>query len=192
MIDVLLQTIEKAVFINSAEKDLIAKLFREKEYNKGAYFLKEGDTCRQVGFVIKGVLRYYINNDGEEKTYGFAKELDFVCNNESFIPQKPSRQIIQALEDCKLLVISYNDLQVFYARLKNGERFGRIIIEQVFVQTLQGLNSFYTDSPELRYEKFVKDYPDLLQRIPQYHIASFVGVKPQSLSRIRKRNIRRD
>jgi len=191
MIDVLLQTIEKVVYISPDEKELIARLFREKKYNKGEYFLKEDEVCRQVGFIISGVMRYYINNDGEEKTYGFAKEFDFVCNNESFIPQKPSRQLIQALEDSQLLVISYTDLQTFYTTLKNGERYGRMVIEQVFVQTLQGLNSFYTDSPELRYEKFVRDYPDMLQRIPQYYIASFVGVKPQSLSRIRKRNIRK-
>jgi CRP-like cAMP-binding protein len=192
MIDTLLQTIEKAVPIDQTEKELIARLFREKKYKKGEYFLKEAEVCRQVGFMISGIMRYYINNDGEEKTYGFAKEFDFVCNNESFIPQNPSIQIIQALEDCKLLVISYTDLQTFYTALKNGERYGRLVLEQVFVQTLQGLNSFYTDSPELRYEKFVKEYPDLLQRIPQYYIASFVGVKPQSLSRIRKRNTRSD
>ncbi|RKE57110.1 Crp/Fnr family transcriptional regulator [Sphingobacterium detergens] len=190
MMDILLQVIEKTIRINSDEKELVAKLFREKEYRKGEYFLKEGEVCRHVGFIIRGMMRYYINDDGEDKTYGFGKELDFVCNNESFIPQKPSVQRIQALEDCHLLVISYDNLQLFYSGLKNGERFGRIIIEQVFIQTLQGLNSLYTDSPELRYEKFMKDYPDLLQRIPQYYIASFIGVKPQSLSRIRKRNSR--
>ncbi len=188
MMDILLRVIEKTVGIDAEEKKLIAKLFKEKEYRKGEYFLREGAVCRYVGFIIRGIMRYYINADGEDKTYGFGKELDFVCNNESFIPQKPSVQRIQALENCKLLVISYDNLQLFYQGIKNGERFGRIIIEQVFIQTLQGLNSFYTDSPELRYEKFIKDYPDLLQRIPQYYIASFVGVKPQSLSRIRKRN----
>lgn len=188
MMDILLQVIEKTVGIDAEEKKLIARLFTEKEYQKGEYFLREGAVCRHVGFIIRGIMQYYINTDGEDKTYGFGKELDFVCNNESFIPQKPSVQCIQALENCKLLVISYDNLQLFYQGIKNGERFGRIIIEQVFIQTLQGLNSFYTDSPELRYEKFIKDYPDLLQRIPQYYIASFVGVKPQSLSRIRKRN----
>ena len=190
MIDILLQFIEKTVSIDEGEKEFVAELFHEKKFVKGEYFLKEGDVCRYVGFMISGVMRYYINDDGEEKTYGFAKESDFVCNNESFLPQQPSRQIIQALEDCTLLVIGYNDLQKFYTSFKNGERFGRMVIEQVFVKTLQGLNSFYTDSPELRYEKFVKEYTDLLQRIPQYYIASYVGVKPQSLSRIRSRNTR--
>lgn len=192
MIDLLLGTIASTIAIDQSDKDLISRLFREKKYGKGEYFMAEGEVCRQVGFIISGVMQYYINHDGEEKTYGFGKEMDFVCNNESFIPQKPSRQAIQALEDCSLFVISYNDLQLFYAEIRNGERFGRLVIEQVFVQTLRGLNSFYTDSPEIRYEKFIKKYPELVQRIPQYYIASYVGVKPQSLSRIRKRNTQRD
>ncbi|WP_288811332.1 MULTISPECIES: Crp/Fnr family transcriptional regulator [unclassified Sphingobacterium] len=189
MIGKLLELIEKSVEVNQDEKELITRLFHEKKYGKGDFFLNEGDVCRNVGFMVSGVMRYYINDDGEEKTYGFAQESDFICNNESFLPQQPSRQIIQSLEDCTVLVIGYDDLQKFYSSLKSGERFGRLVIEQVFVKTLQGLNSFYTDSPELRYEKFIKEYPDLLQRIPQYYIASYVGVKPQSLSRIRSRNL---
>ena len=189
MIGKLLELIEKSVEVNQDEKELITRLFHEKKYGKGDFFLNEGDVCRNGGFMVSGVMRYYINDDGEEKTYGFAQESDFICNNESFLPQQPSRQIIQALEDCIVLAIGYDDLQKFYSSLKSGERFGRLVIEQVFVKTLQGLNSFYTDSPELRYEKFIKEYPDLLQRIPQYYIASYVGVKPQSLSRIRSRNL---
>jgi CRP-like cAMP-binding protein len=189
MIEKLLTVIAKSVEVSGDEKEFIASLFHEKKYGKGDFFLNEGEVCRKVGFMVSGVIRYYINDDGEEKTYGFAEEYDFICNNESFLPQQPSRQIIQALEDCTVLVIGYDDLQKFYGVLKNGERFGRLVIEQVFVKTLQGLNSFYTDSPELRYAKFTKEYPDLLQRIPQYYIASYVGVKPQSLSRIRSRSL---
>jgi CRP-like cAMP-binding protein len=132
-------------------------------------------------------MRYYINHDGEEKTYAFSQENDYVCNYESFLPQKPSSKIIQALEDSIVLAISYDDLQLLYANVSEGERFGRIAIEAVFIQLLQDINSFYTETPELRYERFLNAHADLQQRISQYHIASFVGVKPQSLSRIRKR-----
>ena len=128
-----------------------------------------------------------MNHNGEEKTYDFAQENDYICNYESFLSQSPSSKIIQALEDSDVLVISYNNLQIFYATVLKGERFGRIVIEAVFVQLLKDLSSFYTETPELRYEKFIKNHADLQQRISQYHIASFVGVKPQSLSRIRKR-----
>lgn len=187
MINSLLDSIQNVITLSTAEKDLVTALFKEKTYRKGDFFLAGGQVCKQVGFVTKGLLRYYINHDGEEKTYDFAQENNFVCNYESFLLQTPSTKIIQALEDCELLVISYTDLQTFYQSIKGAERFGRLVIEQVFIQTLQDLSSFYTDSPELRYEKFLKQHPDLQQRISQYYIASYVGVKPQSLSRIRKR-----
>jgi len=166
---------------------IVTSLFKEKSYKKGDFFLEEGRICKHVGFVAKGLMRFYINHDGEEKTYGFSKENDYVCNYESFLPQKPSAKIIQALEDSTVFVISHDDLQVLYASVREGERFGRIAIEAVFIQMLKDLSSFYTETPELRYDRFLRDHPDLQQRISQYHIASFVGVKPQSLSRIRKR-----
>jgi len=131
--------------------------------------------------------RFYINHDGEEKIYDFSQENEYVCNYESFLPQKPSSKNIQALEDSVVFVISHNDLQSFYKNVREGERFGRIAIEYVFLQVLQDLSSFYTETPEVRYERFLKNHADLQQRISQYHVASYVGVKPQSLSRIRKR-----
>ena len=94
---------------------------------------------------------------------------------------------IQALEDTVMYVISFDDLQQFYKEVKYGERFGRLGIEQVFVNVISQMGSLYTDPPEVRYQKFISNYADIVQRIPQYYIASYVGVKPQSLSRIRKR-----
>jgi CRP-like cAMP-binding protein len=187
MSEALIISIQSLIDLDSKEKDSIELFFKERSIKKGDLFLAEGQVCKHVGFIMKGLIRYYINHDGEDKTYAFAQENHFICNNESFIPQTPSTKIIQALEDCEILQISYEDLQVFYKSIRQGERFGRLVIEQVFIQTLQDLSSFYTDTPEYRYEKFLKKHPDLQQRISQYHIASYVGVKPQSLSRIRKR-----
>jgi CRP-like cAMP-binding protein len=187
MINSLLNSMQNVITLSPAEVGTVTSLFKEKTYKKGEFFLEEGRICKQVGFVAKGLLRYYINHDGEEKTYGFSQENNFVCNYESFLSQKPSSKIIQALEDSVLFVISHGDLQLFYTNVRNGERFGRIAIEAVFLQMLKDLSSFYTESPELRYERFLNNHSNLLQRISQYHIASFVGVKPQSLSRIRKR-----
>ena len=124
---------------------------------------------------------------GKKKHTLLQQENNFVCNYESFLPQTPSTKIIQALEDCEMLLISFADLQIFYKSIAEGERFGRLVIGQIFIQLLRDLSSFYTDTPEFRYEKFVTEHPNLQQRISQYHIASYVGVKPQSLSRIRKR-----
>jgi CRP-like cAMP-binding protein len=187
MINSLLENIQNLITLSQAEKDIVTSLFKEKKYKKGDYFLADGQVCKQVGFVTKGLMRYYINHDGEEKTYAFSQENQYVCNYESFLPQSPSSKIIQALEDSDVLVISYNDLQKLYANVREGERFGRIAIEAVFLQILKDINSFYTETPEVRYERFLKNHANLQQRISQYYIASFIGVKPQSLSRIRKR-----
>ncbi len=183
----LFNSIQSLITVSVEEKDLIRSLFKKTSIKKGEFFLAEQQVCKHVGFILSGVMRYYINTDGEDKTYAFAQEGNFICNNESFIPQKESTKIIQALDDCEILQISYEDLQIFYRSIKEGERFGRLVLEQVFIETLQDLSSFYTDTPEDRYEKFIKKHPDLRQRISQYHIASYIGVKPQSLSRIRKR-----
>jgi len=188
MISPLLNVIQSLITLSPAELDIIKTLFKEKLYKKGEFFLEEGRICKQVGFVAKGLMRYYINHDGEEKTYAFSQENQFACNYESFLPQKPSSKIIQALEDSVVLTISHHDLQLLYANVREGERFGRLAIEAVFVQLLQDISSLYTETPEIRYERFLTLHADLQQRISQYHIASFVGVKPQSLSRIRKRN----
>jgi CRP-like cAMP-binding protein len=187
MIDSLLSNIQSLIAIGPEEKEIISSLFKEKTYKKGDFFLADGQICKYVGFVAKGLMRYYINHDGVEKTYAFSQENQYVSNYESFLPQRPSSKIIQALEDSHLFVISHSDLQILYAKVREGERYGRIAVEAVFLQMLIDINSFYTETPEVRYEGFLKNHPDLQQRISQYHIASFVGVKPQSLSRIRKR-----
>lgn len=135
-----------------------------------------------------GLVRYYINADGEERTYFFNREGDFVCDYESFLPQSPSQKNIQALEDTLLYLINHHDLQRLYKELKEGERLGRLGIEQVFVNIIQQLSSMYNDSPETRYQRFLEAFADISQRVPQYYIASYVGIKPQSLSRIRKRS----
>lgn len=185
--DPLISSIAGTIKLSPEEVPIIQNLFKLKTFEKGSYFLREGEICKHVGFIKKGIVRYYINNDGEEKTYGFNKENEFTCNYESFVPQTPSNQIIQVLEDSEIWIVSNAGLQEFYSKIKEGERFGRIVIEHVFIQTLKDRNSFYTDSPQLRYEKFIREHSDLQQRLSQYYIASFVGVKPQSLSRIRKR-----
>jgi hypothetical protein len=84
-------------------------------------------------------------------------------------------------------MISYDDLQKFYQEVSHRERFGRIGIEQVFINVIRQVKSLYTDKPQIRYQKFMQAYFDISQRIPQYYIASYVGVKPQSLNQIRKR-----
>jgi CRP-like cAMP-binding protein len=183
----LINTIQYFVPLSDDEKELIKQLFKIKSFNKGESFLKEGQICQYVGFIQKGLVRYFINKEGEEQIYGFGQEGNFVCSYESFLDRSASSKNIEIIEDATLLMISYYDLQKFYTDIKGGERFGRLVAEQIFVESVKQISSLYTDPPEQRYRNFLKMYPDLQQRIPQYHISSYVGVKPQSLSRIRKR-----
>jgi CRP-like cAMP-binding protein len=183
----LLNTIRYFVPLSASDEEIVRRLFHKKVFKKGEHLLQAGNICRYVIFIETGLVRYYINSDGEERTTYFNKEGEFVCYYASFLPQIPSDINIQALEDTTIFVISFNDLQEFYKKVEYGERFGRLGIEQVFLNAISQVASFYTDSPEVRYSKFLSDFRDLVQRIPQYYIASYVGIKPQSLSRIRKR-----
>lgn len=185
----LIETIAHIIRLSEDEKEYLQSLFTEKAYAKGDFFLKEGQVCKEVGFIEKGLVRYFFNKEGEEMISEFGKEGDFVCNYESFLDHSASHRNIQVIEDATLQIISYDNLQLLYKNVKEGEKFGRLACEQIFVNSLRQITSLYTDPPEKRYLHFINTYPDLQQRIPQYYISSYIGVKPQSLSRIRKRLI---
>ncbi|SFD61011.1 cAMP-binding domain of CRP or a regulatory subunit of cAMP-dependent protein kinases [Chitinophaga sp. CF118] len=184
----LIQIIETMIRLDESEKEFISSLFTAKHYLKGEYFLQEGQVCKTVGFIEQGLIRYYSTGEmGDELIYDFGKENDFTCNYESFLDHSPSSKNIQCIEDSTILSMSYDNLQLLYEHVKEGQKFGRLACEQLYVQAIKKVTSLYTDQPEQRYLLFTATYPDLLQRIPQYYISSFVGVKPPSLSRIRKR-----
>lgn len=184
----LIQFMQCFIAVDEEEQQFIRTVFTEKRLGKDEYLLREGEVCKEVGFIIKGLARYFIRKEsGEEMIYDFGKEGNFICNYESFLDRSPSSKNIQFIEDTTWLSISFDNLQVFYKKIREGEKFGRIICEQIFVDALRKITSLYTFTPEQRYQQFLDSYPHLQQRIPQYYVASFVGVQPPSLSRIRKR-----
>lgn len=183
----LLQTISQFIALTGDDEALIGNLFKVKRFEKGEHFLMAGDVCRQVGFINKGIFRFYLNRDGDDLTYYFSAENEFISDYPSFLSAQPSEHNIEALEAAETITISYDGLQTFYREIKQGERFGRLVAETLFVQTLGQLVSLYRDAPEIRYRNFVRQFPHLVERMPQYYIASYVGVKPPSLSRIRRR-----
>ena len=185
--DLLIKTIQHYIPLSLQDEEIIRKLFRERRLKKGEHLLEAGNICKNVTFIQTGLVRYYSSNDGEEQVTYFNKEGEFVCDYLSFLPQVPSRINIQALEDTTVYIISHTDIQRLYKQVEHGERFGRLAIEEVFINVITQVGTLYNDSPEVRYQQFMQRFPDIGQRIPQYYIASYVGVKPQSLSRIRKR-----
>lgn len=185
--DSLIKNIRTCVPLSATDEKIIRKLFHKKVIKKDEHLLEEGQVCRHLFFIEEGLVRYYLSNDGEEQTNYFNKEGEWVCDYPSFLQKVPTMVNIQTLENTIAWMISYDNLQKFYHEVRHGERFGRLGIEQVFINVIRQITSLYTDKPQVRYQKFMQAYFDIAQRIPQYYVASYVGVKPQSLSRIRKR-----
>lgn len=185
----LIQIVRQIASIDSEDEKIFLNVFSTKVLKKGEFFLKEGEVNNKLGFVVKGLVRYFVYKNTEESTLEFSKEGEFIAEYQSFLNQSESIQCIQAIEDTLLLVTDYDGLQTIYNKTKNGNLIGRIVIEYRFGHLMQQLLSIYMHTAEERYLHFQKTFPDLVQRIPQYYIASYVGVKPESLSRIRKRLI---
>jgi len=183
----LLTSLGRIVELEKNEIELIKSSFKPMSLSKGAFFLKSGEINKFVAFLNKGLVRYFVYKDDEESTFEFTKEGEFVADYQSFHNKTPSDQNIQAIENCSLLVIDYPSVQNIFNTTKNGNLIGRLIIEHRFDVMVNQLLAIYMQSHEERYKSFVSMYSDLTQRIPQYLIASYVGVQPQSLSRIRKR-----
>ncbi|TVQ13077.1 MAG: Crp/Fnr family transcriptional regulator [Bacteroidetes bacterium] len=187
MHDFLISRIKDYIALDDNEIQLIESLFVKEEYGRNEVLLQEGDICRKLYFVNKGIVRFSQLTLGEERTFVFRAEGAFCNDLESFLRKIPSRNSITSIEPTTVFSITYDNLQVFYNRLRYGDRFGRIAIEQLFVMVVNHLTTFYSESPEQRYIRFFSHHKEFLQRIPQYYIASYIGVTPQALCRIKKK-----
>ena len=185
--DILLNSLRQITALEPEEELLFRQAFKPYVVKKNDFFLQSTEINRGLGFLCKGLVRYFVFKNDEESTLEFTKEGEFIADYGSFLSKEPSLQNIQALEDCELLVIEYEELQKLYKVSRNANLLGRVIIEHRFIIMVNQLLTVHRYTPEDRYRYFLEHYKDLVQRIPQYIIASFVGVKPQSLSRIRKR-----
>jgi CRP-like cAMP-binding protein len=185
--DPLKAAIRKIVSPDDEELAAFTSVFSIKKIKKKEVLLAEGAICRYIWFINKGLIRDYFHRDGLEVTAGFFKEGEFITNYESFISQKPSKAYIDALEDSELLAIGYDSLQYLYSCSKTWERAGRLIAEQRFLISEQKKDGLLSNSPDLQYLSLVQEQPEIVQRVPQYYIASYLGVSPEHLSRIRKK-----
>ncbi len=183
----LLKLLGEIVELNSEEEELITSSFKPLILRKNDFFLRSGDVNRKIAFLEKGLVRYFVYKEDEESTFVFTKEGEFIGDYQSFNNNTVSVQNIQAIEDCELLIIDYPSIQNIFKATKNGNLMGRIIIEHRFDVMVNQLLAIYMQNHEERYKNFVSQYSELSQRIPQYLIASYVGVRAPSLSRIRRR-----
>jgi len=173
-------------FTDEEIMNLISKL-ESKLLKKNHFLLREGEICRHVAFLNKGLIRLYYVKDGKEHNSGFFQAGTWVSEYASFLHKKPSLFSIEALVDTELFLLSFENMQKLYNEGKAFERLGRLIAENLFHAYFKRNMSLLLDSPKERYVTFLKENSSLVELIPLKHIASYVGVEPESLSRIRKR-----
>ncbi|WP_194778129.1 Crp/Fnr family transcriptional regulator [Pararhodonellum marinum] len=181
------QSIAQFLQPSQKEKALLEEAFVFRQVPKKFKLVEEGQVATEIYFINQGLIRLYYTKDVEEITGYIFRENLFSSSYDSFLTGTPSQQTLECLEDCELLVISNNDLDELYKKMPSMHIFTRKMAEQRFINAQRILSSFILDSPEERYQKFERHNRDLLQRVPQHYIASFLGITPVSLSRIRKR-----
>ena len=183
----------KAYFVfNETEWEAFKPHLEMVNLKKKAHFAINGKICDAIGFIVRGAVRYYHLKDGMEITSYFSFENEFVSSYKSFLKQEPSNSYIQALEDTALITITYQNMQLLLKHDLLGhktERFGRLVAEHYICCYEDRVQSFIIQSPEERYIHMMKTEREILQRVPQHYIATFLGITPVSLSRIRKRTV---
>ena len=172
--------------LTEEEKAVLIELNVVKHFKKGTILLKEGDVTNDSFYVKQGCIRSYTIVDGDEKTIEFYTESEFITPPGS-INNEPSGYYIDCLEDCMLNVSTSDIAQEFFTRFPRFESVCRVLTEELLVKNQVSFANFKTNSPQQRYIQLMETRPDLLQRVPQHQIASYLGIKPESLSRIRKR-----
>ncbi|MEM6343633.1 MAG: Crp/Fnr family transcriptional regulator [Bacteroidota bacterium] len=183
----ILQQIQSRVKVNETEFAQFAAKCRQLVLKKKEIWQAAGETGQSLAFINEGIMRQYYTREGEEKTDDFYAEGEFVGNYVSYLQQQPSRMAIQALSACELLVIDFDALQQLYQLSPSVERFARLIAEQKLISLHERTAGFLLDSPQERYAQLLEQKPNIHARVPLYLIAQYLGIHPESLSRIRAR-----
>ncbi len=173
--------------LSDEEINAIVETMNIQLYKKGTVLLNEGQISTEVYFVLEGCVRQYYLVDGEEKTTNFFTEEQWVISLNSFNQGVPSNHYLACSEDSSLVVGNSKKAEDLYIRFPKLETVSRKVMEKIFAEQQEIIGAYFTDTPEQRYLKLLKARPELFQKIPQYQIASYIGVKPESLSRIRRR-----
>lgn len=186
MKNILFDFISKYISLTEEEKDVILSLDLFRSVKKGETLLKEGQNSKDSYFVIKGCIRTYYIIDGEEKTTAFYTEMDALTPH-CVVNKTPSDYFISCVED-SIITVSNSDMEAeINSKFPKFDIMCRMLSEELLAKQRIDFDEFKTSSPEQRYLNLLQTRPDLIQRVPQHQLASFLGIKPQSLSRLRAR-----
>ena len=183
----ILEIFNSIIPLNSKEIELIFQKAKVESFTKKTTLLKLNHTCNHMYFVISGCLRLYYLKDDVERNCFFFHENNFCTAFGSFMQQRPSNQILQTIEDTTCLTISHADLEILYTLVPKMNTLVRKILEERYTNAHDIISSFILHNPEERYLEFINKYPLLVNRIPEYHISSYIGITPKSFSRLKGR-----
>ncbi len=187
MYDVLKAYCKAAVPLTEVELALIDTYFEVKHLKKKEFLLQDGKVCNFIGFIAEGSIRHFHVKDGVEKTCDISFENSWTTDFQSFTHNTSGIMNLQAMEPTMVFIIRKENLYKLYSVCRQYETFGRLMAEQVAQRATEIAMSLSSEKPEERFANLMRKQPDLFQRVPQKYIANFLGISPESLSRIRNR-----
>jgi len=190
MFELYFKKVNEKIKLTTAEEELCKGFFTQKKLRKRQYLLQEGEVSKYYAFVVKGVLRSYtVNEKGSEHILQFALEGWTIGDIYSFITGEPSKYNIDALEDAELLLLSKPAQEEMLLRVPKIQQYYFLQMQNAYVALQRRMTMTISQTAEEKYKTLLGTYPQIIQRVPQHMIASYLGVKPETLSRIRRKNI---
>jgi CRP-like cAMP-binding protein len=187
MYELFFNKVNEKVNLTEDEQEICKSLLVSKKLRKKQYLLQEGDVAKYSAFVEKGALRSYtIDDKGSEHIIQFAIEGWWISDIYSFLTGEPSTYNIEALEDCELLTLTKAAQEELVEKVPKFERYLRILMQGAYIALQRRMTGTLVHTAEEKYLSLTKAYPDIIQRVPQHMIASYLGVTPETLSRIRR------
>jgi len=183
-----LANIRKRIELDASDINYLRSIFLVETYKKKDFLLSQGQICKKLVFVEKGSLRAFnVNEEGRDTTMMFAIQDWWITDMYCFINQKPAQVSLEALEDSRVVVLGYDDFQRLLAKLPKFERFFRILFQNAYARSQLRVLDTISQSTEERYQRFLAKYPQMVEKVTQKQIASYLGVTPEFLSSIKKK-----
>ena len=184
--DPILQAVNRHIKLSSSERDYFVSLLVYSRLKRRQYLLQEGEVCRTSIFVVSGCLRgFTVDKNGFEHVLSFAPEGWWIGDMYSLLSQRPATLNIEALEETEVLLLAKSDQEALYEKVPAFERYFRILVENSLVASQQRLINNLSLTAEERYQNFCSQYPSLVDRLPQKHVAAYIGITPEFFSKMR-------
>ena len=186
--ELILKNVARHIVLDARERDFFLSLLEPETFKRKKLYLDAGTVCKYSAFVVNGALKSFtVDRDGKEHILSFATKDWWISDMYSLLSQKPAILNIEAIADSEVLMLSHDNQQLLYDKVPKFERFFRILVENSLVANQQRIIDNMSSTAEERYLRFIKKYPTIPSCVPQHNIASYLGITPEFLSKIRAR-----